>query len=83
MKLHQGHIHYYNSVRNAVQEDTGQTRNLAGLNQITYYSITLSVLPQGLSNAIEVACGAAFNLAMCADGAVYSWGVGVCVRVLI
>lgn len=37
---------------------------------------------QGLSNAVEVACGAAFNLAMCADGAVYSWGVGELTRTI-
>jgi hypothetical protein len=36
----------------------------------------LLLLLQGLSNAVEVACGAAFNLALCGDGTVYSWGVG-------
>ena len=36
------------------------------------------LLIQGLSNAVEVACGSAFNLALCDDGTVYSWGLGEC-----
>ena len=36
------------------------------------------LLIQGLANVVEVACGSAFNLALCADGAVYSWGLGEC-----
>lgn len=30
----------------------------------------------GLTNIVEVACGASFNLAKSADGKVYSWGIG-------
>lgn len=36
------------------------------------------MLIQGLANVVEVACGSAFNLALCDDGAVYSWGLGEC-----
>jgi regulator of chromosome condensation len=36
------------------------------------------LLIQGLSNVAEVACGSAFNLALCDDGSVYSWGIGEC-----
>lgn len=25
---------------------------------------------------VEIACGCAFNVALCDDGAVYSWGLG-------
>lgn len=32
----------------------------------------------GLSNVVDVACGASFNLAKCDDGVVYSWGLGEC-----
>jgi alpha-tubulin suppressor-like RCC1 family protein len=34
------------------------------------------ILIQGLSNVAEIACGSAFNLALCDDGSVYSWGLG-------
>eukprot|EP01036_Dinobryon_divergens_P029735 gene29735-38876_t len=30
------------------------------------------------SNVVDIACGAVFNLARTADGAVYSWGLGEC-----
>ncbi|KAJ1401107.1 regulator of chromosome condensation like protein putative [Ochromonadaceae sp. CCMP2298] len=33
---------------------------------------------QGISNVVEVACGSSFNLAKCADGVLYSWGLGEC-----
>ena len=36
------------------------------------------ILIQGVSGAVEIACGSAFNLALCADGSVYSWGLGEC-----
>ena len=32
--------------------------------------------PKGLADVVEVACGSAFNLALCDDGTVYSWGLG-------
>ncbi|RYG69547.1 hypothetical protein EON64_02400, partial [archaeon] len=32
----------------------------------------------GLQHIVEVACGAAFNLARDAEGRVYSWGLGEC-----
>jgi regulator of chromosome condensation len=32
----------------------------------------------GLSNIVEVVCGASFNLAKSTDGKAYSWGIGEC-----
>lgn len=33
---------------------------------------------QGISNAVEIACGSVCNLARCDDGTVLSWGLGEC-----
>lgn len=33
---------------------------------------------QGISGAIDIACGAVCNLARCDDGKLYSWGLGEC-----
>jgi regulator of chromosome condensation len=33
---------------------------------------------QGISNAIDIACGSVCNLARCDDGKLYSWGLGEC-----
>jgi regulator of chromosome condensation len=32
----------------------------------------------GINNAVEIACGATSCIALCDDGAVYSWGLGEC-----
>jgi regulator of chromosome condensation len=34
------------------------------------------MLIPAISGAVEVACGSTFNLALCGDGVVYSWGLG-------
>jgi regulator of chromosome condensation len=33
---------------------------------------------EGLSNIVDIACGASFTLGKSADGKVYSWGIGEC-----
>lgn len=36
------------------------------------------VVIEGLKHVVEVACGSVFNLALCGNGCVYSWGLGEC-----